>query len=168
MAFCTILHSLNSPQNVGMIVRTHVANGGNEIIITGHDLPWRFKKGSQAFSRKLEKMATIIHIPNPEDVFAWCDNNDYKIISLEIQEKPTFLNNYKFPSQCAIAVGNEASGLPGSFLKKCFAVVTIPQHGEVGSLNVAVSASIAMYELNRNSIKSACIKGSKYKENTSM
>lgn len=35
-------------------------------------------------------------------------------------------------------------------LNACDHVVTIRQIGDVGSLNVAVSASIAMYELNRH------------------
>jgi len=57
MPFCTVLHKLKSPQNVGMIVRSHVANNGAEIVFVGNDLPWEFKKGSQSFSRKLEKKA---------------------------------------------------------------------------------------------------------------
>jgi len=46
-------------------------------------------------------------------------------------------------------VGNEADGLSKKFLSCCNHIVTIPQYGSVGSLNVAISASIAMYELNR-------------------
>jgi tRNA G18 (ribose-2'-O)-methylase SpoU len=47
--------------------------------------------------------------------------------------------------------GNEAHGLPTEFLDKADSVVTIPQYAAVGSLNVAVSASIAMYELMKQS-----------------
>ena len=38
--FRTILHSLKSPQNVGMMIRSHVASVGSELIITDH--PWVF------------------------------------------------------------------------------------------------------------------------------
>ncbi|MDE1462858.1 TrmH family RNA methyltransferase [Spartinivicinus poritis] len=147
--FCTVLHSLNSPQNVGMIVRSHIAHGGNEIVFIGHELPWQFKKGSQSFSRKLEKQAEIIHLPNPDDVFEWCMANSYTSVAIEIAEQTSLLNQFTFPEKTALIVGNEADGLPTSFIKKCAHVVTIPQYGPVGSLNVAVSASIAMYELRR-------------------
>jgi tRNA(Leu) C34 or U34 (ribose-2'-O)-methylase TrmL len=40
--FCTALYHLKSPQNVGMIVRAHVAFGGQELLFIGRDRPWRF------------------------------------------------------------------------------------------------------------------------------
>ena len=49
-------------------------------------------------------------------------------------------------------------------MEKCDHVVTIKQIGQVGSLNVAVSASIAMYEFNRNCTAVNEIVGAQYKE----
>ncbi len=161
--FCTILHSLKSPKNVGMILRSHVAHGGSEFITTGHDLPWEFKKGTQAFSRKLEKQCNIIHIPDPLQVLDWCRENNYATAAIEIQEDSTFLDEFSFPGRTAIVVGNEADGIDKNFLKKCDHVVTIKQFGEVGSLNVAVAASTAMYEFNRSSTAANRITGNHYK-----
>lgn len=162
--FCTILNSLKSPQNVGMIVRTHAAYGGNELIITGQDLPWRFKKGTQAFSRKLEKLCDIIHIQDPTKALIWCKENGYSTVAIEIMEDPVFLDGFVFPSRAAIIVGNEGTGLKSGYLDACDHVVTIRQTGNVGSLNVAVSASIAMYEFGRHSVETNKIIGNKYKE----
>ncbi len=161
--FCTILHSLKSPKNVGMILRSHVAHGGSEFITTGHDLPWEFKKGTQAFSRKLEKECNIIHIPDPLQTLDWCRKNNYAPIAIEIQENSTFLDEFSFPNRTAIIVGNEGEGLDNKFLGNCDHVVTIKQFGEVGSLNVAVSASIAMYEFNRSGTAANSITGNHYK-----
>lgn len=148
-SFCTILNSLKSPQNVGMIIRSHVAYGGSEIIFTGLDHPWNFKKGTQAFSRKLENKCEIIHIPDQYKALEWCKENNYSAVALEIAENSTFLDEFSFPGRSAVIVGNEADGLGAQFLKKCSHIVTIRQTSEVGSLNVAVSASTAMYEFNR-------------------
>lgn len=60
--FVTALHQLNSPQNVGMIVRSHVAFGGDKLIFIGQELPWKFKKSTQAFSRQLEKKCEILYL----------------------------------------------------------------------------------------------------------
>ena len=133
-----------------MIVRSHVANNGAELVFVGNKLPWEFKKGSQSFSRKLEQKAEIIHIKDDAEFFNWAKEKKYDVIAIEISEDSELLNNFKFPENCAIVLGNEANGLPKEFVSNCKHIVTIPQFGSVGSLNVAVSASIAMYELNRN------------------
>lgn len=144
---CTVLHSLNSPANVGMIVRSHVAHAGELIVFTGHCLPWQFKKGSQAFSRKLEKQARCVHIPEPDEAINFLREEGYSIVAVEIAETAESIRDYNFPNNVALILGNEAHGLPAEFLDKVDSVVTIPQYAAVGSLNVAVSASIVMYEL---------------------
>lgn len=151
MEFCTVLHSLKSPQNVGMIIRSFEAHNGNFVLFTGDSLPWQFKKGSTSFSRKLENRVQIKHIPNPTDAIDYLSKQGYAIVSLEISKQSTLLPNFTFPDRVALVVGNEANGLPLDFLELSDAVVTIPQYGKVGSLNVAVSASIAMYELTKSS-----------------
>ncbi|WDP90606.1 MAG: hypothetical protein HUN04_13240 [Desulfobacter sp.] len=152
--FCTILNGLKSPQNVGMILRSHVAYGGAEVIFTGLDHPWTFKKGTQAFSRKLENQCKILHIPDPFDALKWCTDNNYKSIAVEIAENSVFLDEFLFPDYAAIIIGNEKCGLGPRFMENCDHIITIKQIGEVGSLNVAVSASTAMYEFNRSA---ACV-----------
>lgn len=149
MKFCTVLHSLNSPQNVGMIVRSHTAHGGSEIVFTGHELPWNFKKESQAFSRKLEAQAKIIHIPEPEKAVEYLREGGFEVVAIEINANSNCLASYAFSTKVALVIGNEGSGLPAQFLELCDAIVTIPQYGRAASLNVAVSASIAMYEIMR-------------------
>ncbi|WP_300455433.1 TrmH family RNA methyltransferase [Desulfobacula sp.] len=160
--FCTILNALKSPQNVGMILRSHVAYGGSELIFTGIDHPWKFKKGSQAFSRKLENQCNILHIPDQYDVLGWCGENNYTSIAIEIAENTCFLDEFSFPNYSAIIVGNEEHGLDDKFMEKCDHTVTIKQIGRVGSLNVAVSASTAMYEFNRNTTRMNEIVGTEY------
>lgn len=147
--FCTVLNGLKSPKNVGMIIRSHVAYGGAELIFTGQDRPWHFKKGTHSFSRKLEEHCRILHIPDPFETLTWCRENGYESIALEISEKAFFLDEFSFPLPSAIIVGNEEHGIESEVLSACDHVVTIKQFGPVASLNVAVSASTAMYEIHR-------------------
>lgn len=150
--FCTVLHQLKSPQNVGMIVRSHVAHGGGEVIFTGHDLPWQFKKGSESFSRKLETQVTIKHFPEPDEALAYLRRAGYAVVVVEIAEQAASLVDFKFPDKVALLLGNEASGVPAELLQKADHIISIPQYGAVGSLNVAVSASITMYELMKGQV----------------
>ena len=66
-------------------------------------------------------------------------------------------------NNCNLIFGNERTGLPKEVIAKMVNTLTIPQYGEVGSLNVAVAASIVFYEMKRaDKIKSG-IKGEKFK-----
>ena len=146
--FATVLHNLKSPENTGIIIRTHVAFGGEKFVIIGPD-PWRFKKRTQAFSRRLEKVTDIIHLDDDDSFFRWCQKEQFNPIAIEIAEKPSYLPSFQFPPRPAIVVGHEGKGLSPDFLRRCDAVVTIPQFGPVACLNSAVSCCLAIYELNR-------------------
>jgi 23S rRNA (guanosine2251-2'-O)-methyltransferase len=160
--FCTVLHKLNSPENVGMIVRSHVAFGGDKVVFVGHELPWRFRKSTQAFSRKLEKICELIYIPEDDDFFDWCQHNNLMTVAIEINQNAIDIRGISFPQRTALIVGSESSGLSDDFLLRCTSVVKIPQFGQTKCLNVAISASIAMFELNRKNLQTNNVSGSKY------
>ena len=161
--FCTVLHKLKSPHNVGTIVRSHVAFGGGPVVFVGHELPWRFRKGTQAFSRKLEKKTEVVYLPDDDAFFGWCSDSVYTPVSIEISSDSVMLPEFHFPDNPAIVVGNEATGLPPSFVARCRDVAAIPQFGSTECLNVGVAASIALYELSRAKSGANEIGGSKFK-----
>jgi tRNA G18 (ribose-2'-O)-methylase SpoU len=160
--FCTVLHSLKSPQNVGTIVRSHVAFGGGPVVFVGQQRPWEFRKGTQAFSRKLERLAELVFVPDDESFFEWCSRQAYAPVAIEISATAIALPVFSFPERPAIVVGNEARGLSSVFLRRCSSVVAIPQFGPAECLNVGVSCSIALYELNRRRSDANAIVGDKF------
>ena len=160
--FCSVLHSLKSPQNVGTIVRTHVALGGGPLVFVGYERAWDFRKSTQAFSRKLERLCEPVFIENDDAFFRWCGEQEYEAIAIEIASRSSTLPGYSFPRRTAIVVGNEARGLSPEFLVRCKAVVSIPQCGEAECLNVGVSYAIAAYELNRDRPDILPISGAKF------
>jgi len=160
--FNTILYKVLSPKNVGMIVRSHVAFGGDKIVFVGYDKPWDFKKGSQAFSRKLESECEFIHFQNEIDFFKWSKREEIVNYALEINEEATILSSTTFASKSNLIVGSEKFGLPVDFMNQCENVIVIPQFGNVECLNVSVSSSIAMYEFRRNNEMTLGIAMSKF------
>lgn len=160
--FCTVLHSLKSPMNVGMIIRTHVAFGGAEVVFVGYEHHWHFRKGSQAFSRKLERLCDIVFLKTDDELFDWAQCRQYSTVAIEIDEGAIPLSRFKFPPRTALVVGNEARGLTPSFMTRCNHRVVIPQFGHAECLNVAVSCSIALYELSRNEAGVQAIQGAKF------
>tara|TARA_Y100000589_G_scaffold156383_2_gene148948 strand:- start:14983 stop:15816 length:834 start_codon:yes stop_codon:yes gene_type:complete len=58
--------------------------------------------------------------------------------------------NIDWTARCGLLVGAEGDGLTEATLAACDAVVEIPMHGEVPSVNVAAAAAICLYERMRS------------------
>ena len=165
--FNTILYKVQSPKNVGMIIRSHVAFQGDKVVFVGYEKPWDFKKGTQSFSRKLEKDCEFLHFAKEKDFFAWAAQEGIHNLAIEIDKDAIELYQHEFHAVSNLIIGNEKDGIPSGFLQQCDAIIKIPQFGQVACLNASVSASIAMYELRRNDqLISLQVDGSKYDINS--
>ncbi|MDD3686601.1 MAG: RNA methyltransferase [Bacteroidales bacterium] len=76
-------------------------------------------------------------------------NNGYKIIALEIAEGSTDIRNFKVSAdeKIALVLGNEVNGVDQQIIDICDICLEIPQYGTKHSLNVSVSAGIALWEI---------------------
>ena len=147
--FVTVLHQLTDPKNIAMIIRSHVAFGGNKIIFLGYDEPYKFTRKHRSISRSLERYCEFIHLKDQNEFFEWAEKNNFHTIAAEITDKAINLPLFQFPDNVALIMGPESGGLEDEFINKCSSVVKIPQFGYIGSMNVAISASIIMYEISR-------------------
>lgn len=71
------------------------------------------------------------------------------IIALETERNSTTLPKFKPQFPMAIIVGNEVTGITEGVLNLADEIISIPMLGKKESLNVAVAASIALYEIRR-------------------
>ncbi len=56
------------------------------------------------------------------------------------------LEQYPFPRKCVLVLGKEKEGMPVELIDELDACVEIPQFGLTRSLNVHVSAALAIFE----------------------
>ncbi|MFA5022185.1 MAG: TrmH family RNA methyltransferase [Patescibacteria group bacterium] len=70
-----------------------------------------------------------------------------KIVVLETGQKSKLLPEFKPKFPLALVVGNEIKGVSKSILALADEVVKIPMQGKKESLNVAVAAAVALYQL---------------------
>lgn len=163
MAFNTVLLNLRSAKNVGMIARSHLAFGGNYLILIGDSNKWNFKGGTSTYTRKINDLEKLLFFEDFNDFLTWNNANEKTLnLAIEIDKESKSSSQYTFPENCNIILGNERTGIEKEILSKCDATITIPQVNPIGSLNVAVSASIVFYEIGKSIQNSPQIKDYKF------
>jgi 23S rRNA (guanosine2251-2'-O)-methyltransferase len=143
-----VLDHLTDPHNVGAIIRTAEAAGGDGVI-----LPARRSAGVNATVRKAAAGAAahlpIARVANIAEAIramkkarVWVAGADPSPEAVEAWEAD--LNR-----DLALVVGAEGSGLSSLVKRECDYLVRLPMRGRVGSLNASVAAAILVYEALR-------------------
>jgi len=155
-----LLPDVRSAQNVGAILRTADAVGVSLVIMSGYTPhPWyagdpRPPHVSDSNTRAIAKTALgaeatvpFRYIATPEAAITYLHHNHYKIAALEQSETSTNLFEYHADGPLALILGNEVDGVPASVLDQADVTLELPMQGQKESLNVAVAAGNAMYQL---------------------
>lgn len=163
MSFNTVLYQLRSAKNIGMIARSHLAFGGNKLIIIGDKNKWNFKGGTSTYTRKIETLGLLLFFEDFETFLNWNrENSNNNNLAVEVDIDSASSASLVYPENCNIILGNERTGIPAEILSKCNKTVTIPQVNAIGSLNVAISASIIFYEFSKKLKINSSIENFKY------
>jgi len=144
-----MLHNIRSMWNVGAMFRTADAAGIEKIILSGYTATPPRKEIEKTALGAQETVLWEYHA-DPLEALALFRQQGVKICGLEIASGShpyTTMNFSDFP--ICLVVGNEVDGLDNEVLNSCDEVLEIPQYGTKHSLNVAVAAGIAMFELVR-------------------
>ncbi|MEI7787917.1 MAG: RNA methyltransferase [Chlorobiaceae bacterium] len=144
-----MLHNVRSMWNVGSMFRTADASGIEKIILSGYTATPPRKEIEKTALGAQETVVWEYHA-DPVTALSALKKEGIKIFGLEITEgsQPyTAVNSTLFP--LCLVVGNEVEGLDTEVLAFCDGVLEIPQFGTKHSLNVAVAAGIALFEMVR-------------------
>lgn len=141
-----IAHDIRSRQNVGALFRLADVFGVAKIWCAGYTpvppdekihktalgaeawIPW---EQEVAIDRLLERFA----------------DQGIPVFALERTQEAQALCDVVLPERYALLLGTETTGVPASLLERVQGVIAIPQVGKKESLNVAMAAGIACYEL---------------------
>lgn len=142
-----ILESVQDPGNLGTMMRTAEGAGVTGVILN--------QTSADLFSPKTIRstMGSIYRMPYLETAHLTETIQNLKTAGIKVYAahlKGTM--QYDEPDYCvptAFLIGNEGNGLSDETAALADAYIKIPMCGEVESLNAAVSASLLMYETNR-------------------
>lgn len=147
MPFLFLIDGVEDPRNLGAIIRTVDAAGGDGVII-----PSRRAAGLTATVAKASAGALahlpVVQVNNLSPVIEQLKKEGYWVVGLDVGGKTSYLN-YDFTGPVAIVVGGEGKGIRKKVIEKCDETLVLPMGGAVQSLNVAVAVGVLAYEVVR-------------------
>lgn len=143
-----ILDSVQTPYNVGTIIRTSAALGVTQMWLVGAtESPNHPKTNKTAMgSQRYVEWATV---ETPTEAIGAAKAAGFSIVGIELADDAAPLHELDLSGKVCLVVGHEDRGLSKEALAAVDAVGYIPQVGKVGSLNVGVATSIAIAEARR-------------------
>lgn len=137
------LENISDPSNLGAISRTAEALGVSGIIISSD--------GCDPYSPKSLRasMGTLLRMPIflTDDIVTFFKQNGLISYGCVVDKRAKGISNIVFCDNSVIVIGNEANGLTENTKRKLDNLITIPMSGKAESLNAAMAASIAMWEM---------------------
>ena len=146
-ALLVLVDGVRDPGNLGGIIRSADAAGAGGVIL--------LKGTADIYNPKTLRstMGSLFHLPviqgcAAEVVMAYLEERGIKAVAGEPRAAMA-VYECDLSVPCALAVGGEAAGASQILLDRVSELVRIPMPGRAESLNVAISASILLYEAVR-------------------
>ena len=143
-----ILSSLQDPGNIGTIVRTAEAFGVDMMVMSA-DCPDLYSpKTLRATMGGVFRMPILVTDDLVGEIAA-LRRQGAAVYAAALHEQSRKITEIDFSHPSAIVIGNEGNGLSDEVIKACTCPVIIPMAGRAESLNAAVAATVAMWEMCR-------------------
>src|SRR5256714_14378487 len=137
------LHGVGDPGNVGTIIRSaHALADGPVVLGSGCADPWSPKAVRAS-------MGSVFARPPARAAFDQVAQAARTTLGLVPRDAPP-LSGVTCEPPVIVCLGSERAGLPESVLDRCSTRARIPlREGGAESLNVAMAAAVALYDVNR-------------------
>lgn len=146
-ALLVVLDEIQDPHNLGAIVRSVEAAGGDGIIIPKHRAVGLTGGVAKASAGALEQVA-IARVANTGKFLEECQKRGILTVALD-QKGIKSYTEVDFTEPVALVFGSEGEGIRPIVLKKCDQQVKIPMFGRMNSLNVSVAVAVTLFEAIR-------------------
>lgn len=146
-----VLDSIEDPHNVGAILRTVDAAGGDGVVRQSRHAARLDGAAAKASAGAVAhvKIAEVVNIARAIDIL-----KDSGVWTVGLDgDAPKRYDEVDMTLPTAIIVGAEGTGLRRLVRERCDWLVSIPMGGHVQSLNVSVATGIALFEAVRQRTK---------------
>ncbi len=144
--FLLMLAEIESPQNLGAIMRTADIAGVHGIIIP--------KNNSVGLNATVAKVAAgaaeyvpVARVANLTQTAKQLQDQGLWVYGADMEGTPMWDQDMKGP--ILLIIGGEDRGIPRLLMEQCDFKVTIPMVGHISSLNASAAAAVMIYEVLR-------------------
>lgn len=143
--FLVVCDGVEDERNLGAIIRCAEAAGAHGVVI-----PKRRSAGLSAVTAKASAGAVehlpVARVPGIPAFLRWLKERQIWVYGTAASAAQTVFDT-NFSGGTAIVLGSEGYGLARLTADMCDVLVSIPQWGRVGSLNVSAAAAIVLYQV---------------------
>lgn len=146
-----LLDGVSDVRNFGAIARTCECAGAGALILPA--------KGGAAVNQDAIRTSAgallripACRVPNLRTAIFYLRESGFTIIGTVAKQNKT-LYEADFCRPTALIMGAEGKGISRGIIDLCDELVSIPQLGEIGSLNVSAAAAVVLYEAVRQRMK---------------
>ncbi|MEN4053398.1 MULTISPECIES: TrmH family RNA methyltransferase [Sulfurimonas] len=143
-----LLDNITSSENVGAIARSMAALGVNSLML-GKTSPHPFNRRALRVSMGYAAMLKIHVYEDIKESIKALKELGYTIYAAEVTENSQPLFCVKTAEKWVLIMGHEGFGIAEDILALCDEVVNIEMQEDVKSFNVAIAASIMMYNFKK-------------------
>jgi len=141
------LHRIGNPGNLGTIIRTADAVGGDGVILIG-DCIDPFAPAAVKASMGSLFSVDVANAGDSGEFFDWAAAKGVQVVATSGRaETEHWSGGYRPP--LAVLLGSEGAGLPEDMMARADLRIRIPMSGTAESLNVAVAAGVMLFEVRR-------------------
>lgn len=140
-----ILDQVTDPHNVGAVMRSAAAFDAAAVIMHDRNSPSESGTLAKSASGALE-LVPLLYVSNIANAIASCQQEGYWCVGLD-GEADIMFHEAKLTQKTVLVLGAEGKGMRSLTTKRCDALVKLPMHPQMESLNVSNAAAIALYDL---------------------
>jgi 23S rRNA (guanosine2251-2'-O)-methyltransferase len=140
-----VLDQVQHSRNLGMILRAAAGAGVHAVLLPARGSALLDDTVVRASAGALFHLA-VMTTPNLAQALRKFKERDFWIFGLDAKGEENVFT-FDWPDRTVLVVGNETKGISAGVRKECDALASIPLAGSLDSLNVAMAAGIALFQV---------------------
>ena len=143
-----VLDRVTDPRNLGAVCRSADGAGATGVVVPAHGSAVVTPAVARASAGAVEHLPVAV-VTNLARFLEEVKGPDLWVYGAATGEGATPMWDADLAGGLALVFGAEGKGLRPLVRRMCDGLVSIPQHGQVESLNVSVAAAVLLYEARR-------------------
>jgi len=143
-ALVIALDEIQDPHNLGAVCRVAESAGTAGVVITERRSAQVTPAVCKASAGAVEHLA-VARVPNLANWLSRAKEAGAWVYGAAISDDAVPYDHPDYRGRAVLVLGSEGRGLRPRIAAGCDALVTLPQHGRVGSLNVSTAAAALVY-----------------------